>query len=67
MRRFFLCIGIVAIFGVPGRPGFGGTAARSPSETRSAREARSALKVPTFTLDQAIITALQQNPPLLNA
>jgi len=67
MRRFFLCIGIVAIFGVPGRPGFGGTAGRSPSETRSARGARSALKVPTFTLDQAIITALQQNPPLLNA
>jgi outer membrane protein len=67
MTRFFLCIGIVAIFGVPGRPGFGGTAGRSPSETRSARGARSALKVPTFTLDQAIITALQQNPPLLNA
>jgi len=67
MRRFFLCIGIVAIFGVPGRPGFGGTAGRSPSETTSARGARSALKVPTFTLDQAIITALQQNPPLLNA
>jgi outer membrane protein len=67
MRRFFLCIGIVAIFGVLGRPGFGGMAGRSPSETRSTRGGRSASKVPTFTLDQAIITALQQNPPLLNA
>jgi outer membrane protein TolC len=67
MRRFFLCIGIIAIFGVPGRPSFGGTAGRSPSETGSTRGARSASKVPTFTLDQAIITSLQQNPTLLNA
>jgi outer membrane protein TolC len=67
MRRFFLCIGIVAIFGVLGRPSFGGTAARSASETRSASGARSAGKIPTFTLDQAILTALQQNPTLLNA
>jgi outer membrane protein len=67
MRRFFLCVGIVAIFGVLGRPSFGGTAGRSASETRSASGAGSASKVPTFTLDQAIITALQQNPTLLNA
>src|SRR5215468_8851881 len=67
MRRFFLCIGIVAIFGVLGRPTFGGTAGRSASETRSASGATSAGKVPTFTLDQAILTALQQNPTLLNA
>src|SRR5215471_3791798 len=67
MRRFFLCIGIVAIFGVLGRPTFGGTAGRSASETRSASGATSAGKVPTFTLNQAILTALQQNPTLLNA
>jgi outer membrane protein TolC len=67
MTRFFLCIGIVAIFGVLGRPSFGGTAGRSASETESASGARSAGKVPTFTLDQAILTALQQNPTLLNA
>src|ERR1700756_2757117 len=67
MRRFFLCVGIVEIFGVLGRPSFGGTAGRSASETRSASGAGSASKVPTFTLDQAIITALQQNPTLLNA
>src|SRR5246500_5522962 len=67
MTRFFLCIGIVAIFGVLGRPSFGGTAGRSASETESASGARSAGKVPTFSLDQAILTALQQNPTLLNA
>src|SRR5215471_17565108 len=67
MRRFFLWIGIVAIFGVLGRPSFGGTAARSAGETRSASGTRSAGKIPTFTLDQAILTALQQNPTLLNA
>jgi len=67
MRRFFLCVGILAIVGVLGRPSFGGTAGRSASETRSASGARSAGRIPTFTLDQAILTALQQNPTLLNA
>jgi outer membrane protein len=67
MTRFFLCLGIVAIFGVLGGPSFGGTAGRSASETRSTSGTRSAGKVPTFTLDQAILTALQQNPTLLNA
>src|SRR5215475_4593526 len=61
MTRFFLYLGIVATFGVLGRPSFGGTAGRSASGARSAG------KVPTFTLDQAILTALQQNPTLLNA
>ncbi|HMF46495.1 MAG TPA: TolC family protein [Candidatus Udaeobacter sp.] len=67
MRRFFLCLAIVATFGIPGRPSSAGTAGRSASETRSASGARSAGKIPTFTLDQAILTALQQNPTLLNA
>jgi len=67
MRRFLLCLGIVAIFGVLDRPSFGGTAGRSASETRSSSGARAAGKLPTFTLDQAIVTALQQNPTLLNA
>src|SRR5215471_17798132 len=61
MRRFFLCLAIVAIFGVFDQPIFAGT------EGRSASGARSAGKIPTFTLDQAILTALQQNPNLLNA
>jgi len=67
MTRFFLCLAIVATFGILGQPSFGGTAGRSSSETRSSSGARSAGKIPTFTLDQAILTALQQNPTLLNA
>src|SRR5215468_381913 len=67
MRRFFLCLAIVATCGIPSRPSFGGTAGRSSSETRSTSGTRSAGKIPTFTLDQAILTALQQNPTLLNA
>jgi len=67
MTRLFLWLGIVATLGILGQPSFGGTAGRSASETRSTSGARSAGKVPTFTLDQAILTALQQNPTLLNA
>src|SRR5438132_1509922 len=61
MRKFFLCLGIFAVFGILRQPTFGG------SETMSGAGTRSARKVPTFTLDQAIVTALQQNPALLNA
>jgi outer membrane protein TolC len=67
MRRFLLCLGIVATLGVPGQPSSGGTAGRSAGEKRSTNGTRSAGKIPTFTLDQAIQTALQQNPTLLNA
>ena len=49
------------MFGILRQPTFGG------SETMSGAGTRSARKVPTFTLDQAIVTALQQNPALLNA
>src|SRR5437667_9072076 len=55
MRKFFLPLGIFAAFVALGQPSFGGT------ETSSLRG------VPTFTLDQAILTALQRNPALLNA
>src|SRR6266571_7695602 len=61
MRRFFLCLGIVATFGILGQPSFGGTEGMYGGETGSAT------RVPTFTLDQAILTALQRNPTLLNA
>src|SRR5262245_55707705 len=67
MRKFLLCLGIVATFGVPGQPIFAGTSGKSAGETRSASGVESAGKVPTFTLNQAILTALQQNPTLLNA
>src|SRR3954451_7030517 len=60
MTRFFLCLGIVATFGILGQPGFAGTEGRYGETVSSSR-------VPTFTLDQAIITALQRNPTLLNA
>src|SRR5437899_7389080 len=61
MRKFFLSVGILAAFGGINQLTFGGSEARSGSETRSVG------KVPTFTLNQAILTALQRNPALLNA
>ena len=51
---------IVATFGIIGPPGFAGSEGIY-------RETVSASRVPTFTLDQAILTALQRNPTLLNA
>ena len=61
MRKCFLSVGIFAAFGLLGQSSFGG------SETRSRTGTGSVGRVPTFTLDQAILTALQQNPTLLNA
>jgi outer membrane protein len=55
MRKFFLPLGIFVAFTILGQPSFGG------NRTSSAQ------KVPTFTLDQAILAALQRNPALLNA
>jgi outer membrane protein len=68
MRRFFILLGMFAVCGVLGPRSFGGTeTTRSGSETRSRSGTGSAGKIPTFTLDQAILTALQQNPTLLEA
>src|SRR5213594_4218188 len=61
MRNFLLSLWILATFGLLCPSSFGG------SETRYRTETASAGRVPTFTLDQAIVTALQQNPTLLNA
>src|SRR5438876_11820991 len=61
MRKLFLPLGIVVAFSILGQPSFGGSGGRSGSGTTSAG------RVPTFTLDQAILTALQRNPTLLNA
>src|SRR6266496_3592276 len=55
MRKFFLPLGIFVAFSIVAQPSFGG------SGTSFAQ------KVPTFTVDQAILTALQRNPALLNA
>ncbi|HEY2680030.1 MAG TPA: TolC family protein [Candidatus Udaeobacter sp.] len=60
MTRFFLYLGAVATFGIFGRPVFAGSEG-------TYRETVSSSRVPTFTLDQAIFTALQRNPTLLNA
>src|SRR5881296_1334673 len=60
MRKFFLPLGIFIVFSILGQPSFAGSGGRSGSGTTSVG------KVPTFTLDQAILTALQRNPALLN-
>src|SRR3954454_25113991 len=61
MTRFFLCLEIIATFGILGQPSFAGSEGAYGGETGSAG------RVPTFTLEQAIVTALQRNPTLLNA
>ena len=64
MQKFLLVLGITATFGILTEQAFGGSETRSGTGTASRGNAG---KVPTFTLDQAIVTALQQNPTLLNA
>src|SRR6266487_6205798 len=61
MIRSFLCLGIIATFGILGQPGFAGSEGTYGGETGSGG------RVPTFTLNQAILTGLQRNPTLLNA
>jgi outer membrane protein len=61
MRRCFLCLGILATLGILGRSSFGGSEGTYGGETGSGG------RVPSFTLDQAILTSLQRNPTLLNA
>src|SRR5437773_4346488 len=61
MRNFLLSLWILATFGLLCPSSFGG------SETGYRTGTGSAGRVPTFTLNQAILTALQQNPTLLNA
>jgi outer membrane protein len=67
MTRSFLCLGIVATFGILGQPSFAGNEGRYGGETTSRTRTISGGAVPTFTLDQAILTAVQRNPTLLNA
>src|SRR4030095_219714 len=61
MTRSFVCLGIIATFGILGSPSFAGSEGTYGGETGSGD------RVPTFTLNQAILTALQRNPTLLNA
>src|SRR5436190_17828062 len=66
MRRFFLCVGILTAF-IFGGTAFAGTEGTGASERTSRGATTSAGKLPTFTLEQAILTSLQRNPTLLNA
>jgi outer membrane protein len=68
MRRFLIYLAIIVTSGIFGLPSFGGSESnRSARETSSRSQRGSAGKVPTFTLEQAVLTALQRNPTLLNA
>jgi outer membrane protein len=67
MTRPFLCLGIIATFGILGQPGFAGNEGTNGGERTSRTRTISGGAVPTFTLDQAILTAVQRNPTLLNA
>ena len=67
MKKFFLSLGIFVAFSILGQPGFGGSEGTYGGATTSRNGTISGGKVPTFTLDQAILTALQRNPTLLNA
>src|SRR5436853_1452624 len=55
MRKIFLSLGIFAACAVVAPSVFGGS------------DSYYSDKIPTFTLNQAILTALQRNPALLNA
>src|SRR5437867_10875378 len=61
MRKIVVFLGIFAQIGIFSGIAFGG------SETRSGVGTGSTGRVPTFTLNQAILTAVQRNPTLLNA
>jgi outer membrane protein TolC len=66
MTRFLLYLGILTAFAILDRPCFGGSEGTYRSST-SRTEIITEGRVPTFTLDQAILTSLQRNPTLLNA
>ena len=64
MRKYFVISGFAASMIAASSVARAGTGEGSTSASRGAS---SSGKVPTFTLDQAILTALQRNPTLLNA
>jgi outer membrane protein TolC len=64
MRQYFLIFGFAAAMIAASSVARAGTGEGSTSASGGTS---SSGKVPTFTLDQAILTALQRNPTLLNA
>src|ERR1700745_1271617 len=64
MRKYFVIAGFAASMIAASSVARAGTGEGSAS---TGRGTSSSGKVPTFTLDQAVLTALQRNPTLLNA
>ncbi len=64
MRKYFVISGFAAAMIAASSVARAGTGERSTSAGSGTSSSR---KVPTFTLDQAILTALQRNPTLLVA
>jgi len=64
MRKYFVISGFAAVMIAACSVARAGTGEGS---TSTGRGTSSSGKVPTFTLDQAILTALQRNPTLLIA
>ena len=64
MRQYFLIFGFAAAMIAASSVAHAGTGEGSSSTSRGTS---SSGKIPTFTLDQAILTALQRNPTLLIA
>src|SRR5207244_1047875 len=64
MRKYFVISGFAASMSAASSVARAGTGEGS---TSTGSGTSSSSKVPTFTLDQAILTALQRNPTLLNA
>src|SRR5213595_486539 len=64
MRKYFVISGFAAAMIAASWVARAGTGEESTSTSRGTS---SSGKVPTFTLDQAILTSLQRNPTLLNA
>src|SRR5262245_18539457 len=67
MTRFFLCLAIIATLDVFGRSSFGGSEAKYGGDTTSRGGTISGGNVPTITLEQAILTAVERSPTLLNS
>src|SRR5947207_8443180 len=64
MRKYFVISGFAAAMIAASSVARAGTGEGSTSTSRGTS---SSGRIPTFTLDQAILTALQRNPTLLNA
>ena len=68
MRRyFFVPLFAALLFGASGSNGGEGVGSTAKTRTVTTEQAVSGARPRTFTLDQAILTALQHNPSIQNA